>query len=131
VDGNTPQKRKESLEYVTKRLAAKSHGDDFGYYHVRDGEPVIVTFGMDVGVFPFRKMYKGNVNDNKGDEEWFLEPHARYDYSREEQRAEMERGFLGPLKRKWEGERREIEREQNQRFAERRWGQPAVYGGCD
>jgi hypothetical protein len=51
VDGDTEEKMKASLAYVRSRMRAKDHGNEFGYYPARDGEPVLLAFGMAVRVY--------------------------------------------------------------------------------
>ncbi|KAI9780472.1 MAG: hypothetical protein M1839_006746 [Geoglossum umbratile] len=85
VDGDSPQKRTETLAYVTERLSEKA----------KDGAPVIVVFGMNIGLYDWRQ------KDGSG--EWFLGPRVHCeDYSLENSRAEFETKTLLPLKRNWE-----------------------------
>ncbi|KAI9767864.1 MAG: hypothetical protein M1840_005357 [Geoglossum simile] len=80
IDGDSPQKRAETLAYVTKRLSEKA----------KDGVPVIVAFGMNVGLYDWRRK----------DGEWFLESRVHCeDYSLEDSRVEFETKTLLPLKR--------------------------------
>lgn len=86
VDGDTPQKRAETLVYVTARLSGKANKD----------EPVIVAFGMDVGLYDWEEKNPG---------EWSLRLRVHYeDYSLEDSRVEFETKTLAPLKRDWEEE---------------------------
>ncbi|KAI9761276.1 MAG: hypothetical protein M1840_001979 [Geoglossum simile] len=82
IDGDSPQKRAETLAYVTKRLSEKA----------KDGASVIVAFGMNVGLYDWRR------KDGSG--EWFLESRVHCeDYSLKDSRVEFETKTLLPLER--------------------------------
>jgi hypothetical protein len=97
MDGSTRQQRAETLAYVTSRLKENSQLHSSGFYCARDGEPVIVVFGLDITLYYWRK------REDEDEDEGSLEPHMHFDdFSKEEVRLEMETKFLIPLLKGWE-----------------------------
>jgi hypothetical protein len=95
VDGNTPQQRAETLAYVMSRFRKNGKPNTSGLYLAKDGEPVIVAFGLDITLYYWRK--------SADEDEGFLEPHMHFDdYSKEEARLELETKILAPMSKEWE-----------------------------
>ncbi len=99
VDGDTSQKRAGTLAYVTARLSGKAKED----------EPVIVAFGMDVGLYCWEVKVPG------GERSLGLRVHYA-DYSEESSRVNFETNTLAPLKRDWEEEQARKEQARKKRL---------------
>jgi hypothetical protein len=85
VDGDTPQKRAKTLEYVSERLLNEDE----------EIELVIVTFGKDVELYDWKGEGSGG--------ERLSGPRIRYeDYSVEASRVDFETNILMPWKKKSE-----------------------------